>query len=362
MSRAVIISVLLLVFLAPFAKADTTVTVSRVDSLEQKIDGLEEKLRDTKSADSLIVGWVDRVEGHADRSLTTVGWGIGIMGALAALIAIFIGVAAAKYFQSSAQMKEDLKDEVETMKKGLEEEIDKMKANFSGRAKEILARIEEGTIKEARSSIDEVANQLKQVDFSKELSEEDRGKLEEYEKRLIELEKAGGTLTEEDYIKRGWRLVSKRLIDNALYSFNKAIELEDKSEKAWFGRGYCMGELGRYEDALNAYDRATSIKSNYSDAWSNKAGVFLKQRRPDEALEACNRAIEIRSNHRNAWYNRACAYALLKNEKEMLSSLRRAIELYGVYKKEAQEDEDFKDYWKNEEFIKLVGSDNDDKS
>jgi hypothetical protein len=54
------------------------------------------------------------------------------------------------------------------------------------------------------------------------------------------------------------------------------------------------------------------------------------------------------------WYNKACTYARQGNLQEMTRHLKRAIELRERFRVEAKEDVDFKDYWKNEEFLKVI--------
>ena len=96
-------------------------------------------------------------------------------------------------------------------------------------------------------------------------------------------------------------------------------------------------------------------------AYDNRGLAWHKKGEYDRAIEDYDRAIELfekagdRKNVAAAFYNRASAAALKGDKPIMLESLRKAVELDPVYKKKAEEDEDFKKFRDDEEFKRLVG-------
>jgi tetratricopeptide (TPR) repeat protein len=44
---------------------------------------------------------------------------------------------------------------------------------------------------------------------------------------------------------------------------------DDESEE-WFDRGNVLSKLGRYEEAISSYDRAIEIKPDKHEAWSSR--------------------------------------------------------------------------------------------
>jgi tetratricopeptide (TPR) repeat protein len=142
--------------------------------------------------------------------------------------------------------------------------------------------------------------------------------------------------------------------DEALKAHDKAIEIKPDDADAWYNKGNALSKLGRYNEALKAYDKAIEIKPDHADAWVNKGVALGEFGRYDEALKAFNKAIEIKPDHADAWYNKACAYSLKRDKENALKSLSKAIELYPEIKKMVKRDEDFKEFWDDEDFKKIL--------
>ena len=138
----------------------------------------------------------------------------------------------------------------------------------------------------------------------------------------------------------------------AIESFNKAIKIEPDHADAWFNKGVALGELGRYDEALKAFNKAIKIEPDHY-AWVNKGVALGKLGRYDEVLKAFNKAIKIKPDH-DAWYNKACAYSLKRDKENALKSLSKSIKLNPEFKKEVKRDEDFKEFWDDEDFKKIL--------
>jgi len=64
------------------------------------------------------------------------------------------------------------------------------------------------------------------------------------------------------------------LLEKAIASYDKAIEIKPDYHQAWNNQGVSLGNLGRYEEAIASYDKAIEIKPDYHQAWNNR-GVSL---------------------------------------------------------------------------------------
>ncbi|MBD2166808.1 tetratricopeptide repeat protein [Calothrix membranacea FACHB-236] len=117
----------------------------------------------------------------------------------------------------------------------------------------------------------------------------------------------------------------------ALESYNKAIELNPKYKTAWNGRGNALWNLGRNQEALESYNKEIEINSNYENAWSGHGDALWKLGRDQEAVESYNKAIEINSNYENAWNGRGNALLNLRQFEEALKSYNKAIEINPHY-------------------------------
>ena len=108
--------------------------------------------------------------------------------------------------------------------------------------------------------------------------------------------------------------------EEALSSFDRALEIDSTDYQAWFNRGGALDNLGRSEEALESFDRALEIDSTDYRAWSNRGVALDNLGRHEEALESCDRALEIDSTDYQAWSNRGLALDHLGRHEEALES------------------------------------------
>jgi tetratricopeptide (TPR) repeat protein len=71
-----------------------------------------------------------------------------------------------------------------------------------------------------------------------------------------------------------------------------------------------LKELKRLDEALTSYDRAIELKSDYAEAYSNRGIVLKELKRLDEALTSYDRAIEFKRDYAEAYWNKSLALLL----------------------------------------------------
>ncbi|WP_143288373.1 TPR end-of-group domain-containing protein, partial [Calothrix rhizosoleniae] len=69
-------------------------------------------------------------------------------------------------------------------------------------------------------------------------------------------------------------------------------------DQAWYGRGYALGNLGRNEDAIASYDKAIEIKPDFDQAWYNQACAYSLLNDIDTAIEKLQEAINLNPENR----------------------------------------------------------------
>ena len=126
---------------------------------------------------------------------------------------------------------------------------------------------------------------------------------------------------------RGVALRNLGRYEEAIASYDRALEIEADNDAAWFGQGYALVELGRYEEAIASYDRAVEIKPDYHDAWNNRGIALGDLGRYEEAIASYDRAVEIKPDYPDAWYNRGIALGNLGRYEEAIASYDRAVEI-----------------------------------
>lgn len=184
--------------------------------------------------------------------------------------------------------------------------------------------------------------------------------------------------------------------DDAVYYMQKAVNLDGANPDYWNVCGVALGRVQNREEAVICFDKAIALDPENTLAFSNKAhiyhqmgkevesleaanaGLAVFQRNPQvyrnwegtlyfrkgqalyylkryqESLEAYDQALAIEPSMGGAWFNKACTYAQQQNKAEMLKHLDEAIRCDEKFIQEAPKDTDFKEYWQDSDFLKLI--------
>jgi tetratricopeptide (TPR) repeat protein len=116
-------------------------------------------------------------------------------------------------------------------------------------------------------------------------------------------------------------------LDEALRSFERALQLKADFAEAFGNRGNALRDLGRHEEALASYARAVEIAPGYAEGHFNRGVLLQDARRLPEALESYERALQIRQNYSDAHNNRGTVLRDLGRFAEALPCFERAVQL-----------------------------------
>ena len=145
----------------------------------------------------------------------------------------------------------------------------------------------------------------------------------------------------DNLITQGNALRTQGRHDEALATFQQAVQRNPQSAQAWFHLGFMFAELARFAEALGAYDQALTLDEQYALAWASKANVLVQLRRYDEALAACDGALVLDPNSDFAWNNKGVA----------LAGLGRPIEALAAYDSALTRNSNSADYWRNKGLV-----------
>ena len=79
-------------------------------------------------------------------------------------------------------------------------------------------------------------------------------------------------------------------LKGAYSDYTKAIELDEKFEKAWLNRGNVLSRQGRLEEAIEDYGVAITHNPEYAAAYYNRAIARQKEKKSVEACQDLNKA------------------------------------------------------------------------
>ena len=131
-----------------------------------------------------------------------------------------------------------------------------------------------------------------------------------------------------EYIDRAHEHYKKAQYDQAIVSYNEAIEINPKHAQAYFGRGLTYQIKKEFDSdlALSDYNKAIEISPNYSEAYNNRGNIYWKKGDHDKALSDFSKAIEINPNYSEAYKNRGNIYNSKGEADKAISDYNRAIE------------------------------------
>jgi tetratricopeptide (TPR) repeat protein len=79
----------------------------------------------------------------------------------------------------------------------------------------------------------------------------------------------------------------------AIPDFNQAIELDPRSEEAFYFRGVAHALAGNYDRALDDLNRTIRINPHNADAFMVRAGILSEQGAMEKSLEDIIQAINL---------------------------------------------------------------------
>uniref|UniRef100_UPI0011788002 CHAT domain-containing protein n=1 Tax=Calothrix rhizosoleniae TaxID=888997 RepID=UPI0011788002 len=129
----------------------------------------------------------------------------------------------------------------------------------------------------------------------------------------------------EAWYNRGLALGNLGKYEQAIVSWDKALEIKPDYHKAWYNRGLDLGNLGRYEQAIASWDKALEIKPDYHEAWCNRGLDLGNLGRYEQAIASFDKAVAIKPDLHLAWYNRGNALGNLGKYEPAIASYDKAL-------------------------------------
>jgi tetratricopeptide (TPR) repeat protein len=115
--------------------------------------------------------------------------------------------------------------------------------------------------------------------------------------------------------------------EEALASFDKALELQPDFYIAWGNRGTALDSLGRYEEAIASYDKALEFKPDSHNAWNNRGNALFNLERYEEAIASYDKALKIKPDSPNALSHQGLLLSRLGRYDEAVSNHDEALKL-----------------------------------
>jgi tetratricopeptide (TPR) repeat protein len=129
----------------------------------------------------------------------------------------------------------------------------------------------------------------------------------------------------------GLLFASGKNYEQAVESFEQAVQIKPDFFAAWNDRGNSMCNLGRYEEAIRSCRKAISLNPNYLDAYDSLGFIYYRQKDYPSEIKTYQQAIKIDSTEAYLYFKRGDSYRLMGYYEEALKDFERAIELDNKY-------------------------------
>jgi tetratricopeptide (TPR) repeat protein len=126
---------------------------------------------------------------------------------------------------------------------------------------------------------------------------------------------------------KGDELFGAEDLDGALKCFDRAVQTDTRSARAWTGRARILARKNRHGESLGCIDRALDAQPGFGPAVILKADALAKLGQRDEALRCYDAALAADSRAAGLWVRRGRLLEELKRFEDALASYSRAIEV-----------------------------------
>lgn len=133
--------------------------------------------------------------------------------------------------------------------------------------------------------------------------------------------------TAEGTFNEGFSYFEKKVWDQAIEYFNKALQIDPKYKKAWFFKGVTFQRMGRFEEELKCYEEYIKIDSTEAVVWYNKGVALGRLKKYSEAEKAFISAEKIDPKYPWTYYGRGVQRIVTGNYEAALKDLERSKSL-----------------------------------
>jgi tetratricopeptide (TPR) repeat protein len=154
------------------------------------------------------------------------------------------------------------------------------------------------------------------------------GILKEYEEAIFSYDKALQFKPDknEAWNNRGTALFNLGRYEEAIASYDKALQFKPDDASVWYNRGNALDDLGRYEEAIASYDKALQFKPDKDEAWYNRGIALFNLGRYEEAIFSYDKALQFKPDDASVWNNRGNALDDLGRYEEAIFSYDKALQ------------------------------------
>ena len=114
--------------------------------------------------------------------------------------------------------------------------------------------------------------------------------------------------------------------------FTQAISQKPEFTDAYYGRGFCYEQMGKFADAMKDYKKTIELDPNHAKAYNNLGVVYFKLYNDNENAEKnFKKSMELSKTNSLVYYNLGSIYYNQKRYDEAIRFFNEAIKLRPAY-------------------------------
>ena len=130
-----------------------------------------------------------------------------------------------------------------------------------------------------------------------------------------------------DYLFKGIDAESNNCLDDALFYYTAAIDLNPYLTEALYNRGNIYLKRRAYDQAIADYNDALSQDPSFINAWSNRSTAWYFKGDYDQSIADTNRAINLDPSNALAFCNRGICFAMKGDFDTAIHDYTKALEI-----------------------------------
>ncbi len=129
------------------------------------------------------------------------------------------------------------------------------------------------------------------------------------------------------YNNLGMAQLDKKMTDEAIVSFKKAVAIRPTYGEAWCNLGIAFHKKDEPDKAIASYEQAIDVQPSYLDSYTNLGTEYLNKGMPDSAIAVYSRSLKINPTFAQAHYNIAQALVKQQRYNDAIGEFKTALDL-----------------------------------
>jgi tetratricopeptide (TPR) repeat protein len=133
------------------------------------------------------------------------------------------------------------------------------------------------------------------------------------------------------YIALGMIYEHMRRFDDAISSYDEALELDKENPDALAYKGHALYQIERYEEALLQIEASLKLRADHAETLTDAGYVLYRLKRYEEALPVLNRSLELHPDMLASLNNRGLVFRATEEYEAAFRDFNRVLELNPDY-------------------------------